>query len=162
MMESLKTAVLSACMLGCGAGLVSMISPGKSMERQMHFLVSLLFAVGLMAAFTQFELPSDPGILAQEMLEEQTQAMDERIRTALLEQTKTGTEEAIRRKLEENGIHCTAVEATLHIDADNCIHISKVTVTCDDFAGANALLPDLLGEEAEICVTQILPEMGSP
>lgn len=155
-MESLKNAVVSACMLSCAVSLFSLAAPGKALAGQMKFLVSLLFAVSLAVPLLHFELPSDLETLASDALSMQTQETESRVRESMIEETQDCTAQALRQALANAGIHCSELDVQVHIDENDCIHISKVTVTCDDFAGANALLSDLLGGEGEIVVTQII------
>lgn len=161
-METLRSAVLCACMLSAAVGMLSMICPGRKLERQMRFLISLLFAVSLAVPIARFELPPELSVLAQEELTAQTQAMDERVRTALIEQTQARAEQALIDALQQRGITCEKLHVSVHFDENNCIYISKVTAQCEDFAGANKALADLLGEEVEVSVTQILQAVPEP
>lgn len=161
-METLRSAVLYACMLSAAVGMLSLICPGKSMVRQMRFLISLLFAVSLAVPIARFELPPELDVLAQEELTAQTHVLDERVRESLLVETKQRTEQVLAEALASQGISCEELCAEVHIDADGRIYISKVTAQCDAFAQANAVLSDLLGEEVEISVTQILQAPSAP
>ena len=152
MTEGIRNAVLAACMVSAGAGLLSLLSYGRTLARQMKFLLSMMLAMSLAVPLLGMEFPEIPtfsemeSIDAERILEQLMQETAERLRAVLLE------------KLREAGITCTELEIGLHRDEENCIHISKVAAVCDDFSGANRLLRELAGEEAEITVTEILGE----
>lgn len=152
-METLRSAVLCACMISCAAALVSLITPEQSLARQMRFLLSVLFALSLAVPLTHLELPAKLSAEGEVLLTEQ---MQERLNEQVLAETKTRLEAVIAEELRRRGITCGSVSAVLHIGADGCIHISRVEVECDDLAGANAALPDLLGGEGDYEVTQII------
>lgn len=152
MTEGIRNAVLAACMVSAGAGILSLLSYGRTLVRQMKFLLSMMLAISLAVPLLGMEFPEIPAfsdvesIHAQEILEQITQETAERLRGVLIE------------KLQEAGITCTEMEIDLHRDEENCIHISRVTAVCDDFAGSIRLLQELAGEGAEITVTEILGE----
>lgn len=160
MIETLKQTVTAACMLSAAVGMLSLICPGKRLERQMHLLISLLLAVSLAVPLLRLDLTELTDVTVQELFAQQTRQMEEQANALLLAETQAQTEQVLTDVLAGHGITCDRIEAQLHTDADGRICLNKVTVECDDFAGANALLADLLGEEAEICVTQVLTEGG--
>ena len=125
-------------------------------------ILALLFAACLAVPLLHMELPSDPETLSGGSFSSQTQETENRVRESILRETQDYTAQALRQALANAGITCSELDVQVHIDESDCIHISKVTATCDDFAGANALLSDLLGGEGEIVVTQILRETQRP
>lgn len=155
-MEAFRAAMLAACMMSCAAGLIRLVTPEKTLARQIRFLLSMLFALGLAVPLLHARLPAGFGTEEMTFF---TETMQEKLHEQLLAETKTRLESVLREALRARGITCETVEVTLHIDENGCIHISKAQVTCDDFAAANAVLPDLLGGEGDYEVTQIL---GAP
>ncbi len=147
-------AVRIACFVSAAAGMLSLLLPGKSLARQMKFLLSLMMALSLSVPLLHTELPADLETLTQM----QTQAQEEQLYAEIAAETERKLEAVLREKLEEAGITVTELEVTVHRDAANCIHFSRVSTVCDDFAGANRLLRELTGEEGEIVVTEILGE----
>ena len=161
-MERIHSAVLTVCMMSAAVGLVSLICRGKALARQIRFLFSLLFVVGLAAPFAGADPTEFLDLLSTQGSGVQEEFLTETAKETLLHETKAKLQQILTETLAQHGIHCDVLEADVHIGEDGRIHISKVTAECDDFAGANALLSDLLGEEAEICVTQVLTDEGSP
>lgn len=155
-MESIRNAILTACMLSACIGMLSALSPGGTLARQMKFLVSLVFAVCLALPFTQMELPPALETLVTQEAEAQQAQAEAMLRDEVLAETKTRLEASLTEALAAQGITCESLTAELHMEETGCIHITRVTAVCSDFAGANAVLSDLLGEEAEIVVTEIL------
>lgn len=156
MTDTIRSAAAAACMVSAGAGLLSLLTPGKALARQMRFLLSLLLAVSLAVPLLHMELPADLETLLQVETEERAAQLEAELREELEAQTAARLRSVLMQKLSDAGISCTELEVTLHSDADGCIHISRVTAVCDDFAGANRLLRTLLGEEGEIVVTEIV------
>ena len=161
-MEGIKNAVVSVCMLSCAVSLFSLAAPGKALAGQMRFLVSLLFAVCIAVPLLHLELPPDLETLASDAHRVQTEETERLVRESVIRETQDYTAQALREALTRAGIACTELDVQVHIDENDCIHISKVTATCDDFAGANTLLSDLLGGEGEIVVTQVIGETEGP
>ena len=106
-----------------------------------------------MNSYTKKELED---LLAEQEINAQNELAEEQLREQIMAETRKKLEYALKQALSEQGIRCDSLSAELHIDETGCIHISKVTAVCSDFAGANALLADLLGKEAEIVVTEVL------
>ncbi len=155
-MEQMKTAVLSACMLSAAVGIISLIRPGKALERQIRFLVSILFVICLAAPVMQIEFPSDLGVFAEEQAQQHEEMLTAGMEEQLLKEVTHCTEQALIEKLASEGISCTKMKATLYIDEEECIYCSDIEAECDDFAGACAVLEEVLGEEVNIRVTEVL------
>lgn len=154
-MEQMRAAVLSACMLSAAVGICSLIRPGKALERQIRFVISLLFVISLTVPLTQMEVPPELEVLAEERAVYQ-EGLDAGLKEALLAETKRRTEEALTEQLAAAGITCTKMEAILYIDETGCIYCSDISAECSDFAGACAILEAILGEGVNICVTEVL------
>lgn len=148
----MTSAVRILCFVSTAAGMLSLLSPGKALARQMRFLISLLMALSLAVPLLHMELPADLETLVQTDAQEAAEELYRRLETETAERLRA----ALMQQLAEAGIGCTELTVTVHRDAENCIHISSVRAVCDDFAGASRLLHALTGGEGEIVVTEIL------
>lgn len=155
-MEQLRTSVLSICMLSAAVGICSLLKPGKALERQIRFLISVMFVISLAAPLLQIEIPHELSVFCEEQMQvresEFTAEMDARV----LSEAKLRIEQALTEQLAAAGITCTKIEATLYIDSEGCIYCSDIDAECSDFAGACAVLEAALGEGVNISVTEVL------
>ena len=55
----MTNAVRIVCFVSTAAGMLSLLSPGKALARQMRFLLSLLMALSLAIPLTEITLPDD-------------------------------------------------------------------------------------------------------
>lgn len=155
-MEQMKTIITAACLLSIAAGICDLIRPDQQFRSQIRFLISLLFVIGLAAPLANFEADfvlSGASEIEGTVQEEQ---LSDTAETLILEETKRRTEEVLRALLNENGIACTGMEVSLHIDDGQCISISEVRTECSDMQAALALLEIQLGEGVSIHVTEVV------
>lgn len=157
-MEQLRAAVLAVCMLSAAVGLITLIRPGRVLERQVRFLVSLLFVVSLTAPFLHMEVPSSLGELQAREAQAHADAITAEMEAQMLAQTQMLAADALQELLAAQGITCEEITVQAHIGENGSIYLSEVSVRCDDFAGASGVLTDALGEEVSIRVTEVLSE----
>lgn len=145
MIMSLKTAVISVCMLSIAVAVCTLVTPNTALAKQVRFLISLLFIISFAVPLTDLEFPVSMSEVQQKQSQETVQAV-----------TQKYTENALRLLLEQEQVSCSELHVTVHINEDQSISIREVTAVCDDFQKACYVLEQALGEEAEIRVTQIL------
>ncbi|MDE5769487.1 MAG: hypothetical protein K2H29_01115 [Oscillospiraceae bacterium] len=144
-LESLKTAVISVCMLSIAVAVCTLILPDTALAKQVRFLISLLLIISLAVPLADLDFPVSMQEIQQERSQETAQAV-----------TESCLESALLALLEQEQIVCEELHVTVHIDEMNRISIREVNVLCNDFQKACRVLEQALGEEAEIHVTQIL------
>lgn len=145
MIESLKASVISVCLLSISVAVCTLICPDAVLAKQVRFLISLLFIISLAVPLTNLEFPVSMTEIQQERSQESVTAV-----------TQKYAEEALYLLLTQEGISCSELHVTVHIDENQSISISEVNAVCDDFQKACRVLEQALGEEAEIHVTEIL------
>lgn len=153
-MEQLKAVITAACLLSIAAGLCDLIRPDQQFRPQIRFLISLLFVIGLTSPLLHLDADlvlSDPLDVQQTVQEEKLADTAEAL---ILEETARRTEDALRELLSQNGIACTEMEVSLHIDELQCISISEVRTECSDMQRGCALLEMQLGEGVTIHVAE--------
>ncbi len=155
-MEQIKTIITAACLLSIAAGLCDMVRPDQQFRPQIRFLISLLFVIGLAAPLAN--LDADIILSGTSGMQEtpQEERLSDTAQALILEETKRRTEEALCTILNQNGIACTEMEVSLHIDNAQCISISEVRTECSDMQAALALLEMQLGEGVSIHVTEVV------
>lgn len=155
-MEHLRTVILGACMLSIAVALCNMIRPSRLFERQVRFLISLLFVISLAAPFLQMDYQAALDLMAQAADPPETAALEETMEAQLLEETALCSEAAVRALLEQEGIACTETDVKVHIDESDSIYISEVSVMCDNLQRASEILRENLGEEVILHVSQVV------
>jgi hypothetical protein len=153
-MNQLRTIFITACMLSIAIGICNMLRPARRFERQVRFLVSLLFAIGLGAPLLRMDLRIPPTALASAQVNAQTDRLAQDAQEILLEETKRCTQAAIEKLLAENGISCTQLAVQIHIDDEQCISISEVSAVCSDVQRARTILQTHCGKEVLLNVSQ--------
>ncbi len=155
-MEQMKTIITAACLLSITASICDLIRPDQQFRPQIRFLISLLFVIGLAAPLAyldaDFMLSGVSGL--QETAQEEQ--LSDTAEALILEETERRTEEALCTLLQENGIVCTEMKVSLHIDDGQRISISEVRTECSDMQAALALLEMQLGEGVSIHVTEVV------
>lgn len=145
MLETIQSSVLAVCMLSIAVSLCLLICPDNALQKQVRFLISLLFVISLILPFKNLTFPDSLEALQIEQSDRSAlQAAEFSVRNALVS------------ILNQNGISCSEPEITLHIDENHCISISEVRLTCDNYQDAVRLLNQMLGEEVSIHVSQTL------
>ena len=155
-MEHFRESILSVCMLSASIGILSLIYP-SALDRQIKFLMSMLFLVSMITPFVGMEFPTESAIVTAEQIEQGKIRLSDKLQETVLKESEKRICEAVKEKLNSAGIRCDRVEVELHMNDENCIYCSEVKAECDNFADACRILNALFGEEVEICVTQTIP-----
>lgn len=153
-MEQLRASVTGVCMLSAAVGICTLILPGKALERQVRFLLSVLFLISIAVPLTQMELPDVSAAAVPQTQAQEYAALDD----AVLRETQTRTEAALRERLTAADIRCEALSAALYMGEDRCIYCSEVQAVCSDPDRAAAILREALGEEVSIRVAEAVEE----
>lgn len=156
-MEQLKSVLTAACMLSLAIGLCNVIKPSRIFEKQVRFLISLLFVIGLASPLLQIDWQSSPLALAEDLQASQAEKLTQELQTQLLEETAVRTENALLEVLAADGVSCSELDVSVHIDDAQCIYISEVSVVCSDAEKANNILQASFGEEVTVHVTEMVP-----
>lgn len=157
-MEQLRTIITAACMLSIAVGLCNVLKPSKLFERQVRFLISMLFAICLAAPILRIDWRAAPSELARTQMDVQAEQLTQEAQQLVLEETALQTESALRGILEDSGITCPELDVSIHIDDEQCIYISEVSAVCSNAPQAGELLRTNLGEEVTLHVTELASE----
>lgn len=154
-MEQCKAIIISACMLSITVGLCNALKPGMILEKQIRFLISMLFVIGLAGGILKLR-QEGIRIPYQVCSEEiQTKELTGAVQETILERIKIQTERALQELLAENGISCKDLSAEIHIDEGQRIYISEVSAECNQTEFACEILQVHLGEEVVLHVTEM-------
>ncbi len=155
-MEQLKTLITMSCMLSITVGICNILKPSALFERQIRFLISMLFVIGLAAPLVNIEWKLTPITSRENTVNAQTASLTQQAQDLILSQTAAHTETALEELFNLNGIKCSELQVTAHIDEGQCIYISEVSTVCSDSQRACEILRTNLGEEVILRVTEMV------
>lgn len=158
-MEQLKSILTTACMLSLTIGLCNVLKPGLIFDKQLRFLISLLFVLGLASPILSLKNEGFHIAIPENAGQERTQALAEEMQESILYQTGKQTEAALYKLLREKGIVCSELQVRVHIDEGQCIYISEVSAVCDQTEYTCEILRASLGEEVMLHVSEIGTEI---
>lgn len=153
-MEQIRELVGGVCMLSLAVGLCSLMGIGKALERQIRFILSLLFLLALILPFKELDIRElgDLSLFAEQ--EVHAGELTEELNRQMAEETRKQICSSVGQLLTDAGFSWEKVDASVHIDETGCIYISEVHVLCRDARGAEELLQPIFGEEAKIYVEE--------
>ncbi len=149
-MNALKTILTAACMVSLAVGLCHALKPSHLFEKQVRFLISLLFVIGLVSPILNIDWRSALAFTQEIPAAAENPQLETQLQAQLLEETAARTETALRELLALNGIRCTEMDVSVHIDEMNCICISEVSIVSSDVRKTTDILQEQLGEEVTI------------
>lgn len=156
-MNDLKAVLTAACMVSLAVGLCHALKPSHLFERQVRFLISLLFVIGLAGPILTIDWRSAAAIIQNEPAAAENPQLEEELEVQLLQETAVRSETALRELLASNGISCTELDVSVHIDETNCIYISEVSAVCSDAGKTTDILREQLGEGVTIHASEMDP-----
>lgn len=154
-MEQMQKLVSGVCMLSLSTGLCSLLRTGKTFERQIHFLLSMLFVIVLIAPFRSLTVPDMTALSLQEESALHTGTLTEETEHMLIEEARRRICTRAGELLTQEGIDWKEVDASVHIDENRCIYISEVSVRCRDAQKAQTLLKSAFGEEVSVYAAEV-------
>ncbi|MBQ8079257.1 MAG: hypothetical protein IJ236_04830 [Oscillospiraceae bacterium] len=154
-MEVMQHTVMAVCLLSAAVGMVGLAMPQGSLGRQVRLILELLFVLALASPLLHRQIAFSPG---QGNLQQvvQMQAAEDALREQIIAESRPRVEAALCGLLTESGIACTKMEADLHMDDSGCIYCTEIRAECSDLPAACRILREALGEEVNICVTEVL------
>ena len=145
-MEFGQSVGVSACVALVVTGILSVLIPGRAMEKTVRMAVGLFFLCSIVFPVAQGDWKGLLDWEAPEMEEEPaglSQTVDERI-VALTEQN---LEEQVSLLLQQQGIETRRVDVGVHIGEDNSITITEIRIILPGSGILNAPAAEALVEE---------------
>ncbi len=149
-MNEIKAVLTAACMVSLAVGLCHALKPSQLFEKQVRFLISLLFVLGLVSPVLTIDWRTMAAFMQETPAAAENAQLETQLQSQLLEETAVRTETALRELLASNGIRCTEMDVSVHIDETNCICISEVSTVCSGVGRTTDILREQLGGEVTI------------
>lgn len=154
-MDILNKMVMAACFCGIAMSLCDMISPDEKFRKQLHFIFSLVFAIGITAPFANIirNFSAENGICMN--ISEYNDIADENdmYKKYLKKMTEENISESLKNLLESNGISVYKICVETDISDSSCISIIKTQLSCDDFEKGADIIKSETGAECELWQT---------
>ena len=146
-METIRTAVLCACVAALGLTAAENLIPAEKYGKQIRMMLALLLMTAMLKPLTALRMPDIPETETEteQSLSEIAEQAD-RLRTEAVEESICA---GLNRALEEHGVSCRVTGIDLHIQDDGSIIIGEVTVSGNSLTGS-VYLREWLGAEIPI------------
>lgn len=145
-MESIQTAVLSACMIALGLTLAEGILPMERFGRQIRTLFVTLLLIGMLRPLIGMDVSFPDAVFSVDgITEELTAAAD----AARSEAVSACIQSSLQEQLDAHHVACEILEVTVHIQEDGGIVIDEVLITGSTLTGT-IYLREWLGDAVAI------------
>ena len=127
-MDTVKTIIYSACIVGVVSSMLEIASPEGTMKKQLDLVLGLVLVMVVITPFMNSDFKF--------RLNDYTVSYDKKIyedikdyeNSLVFDNARKELSEYFQKKLSENGIECKDVIITLDIDEYNQIEVTKVQV----------------------------------
>ncbi len=141
-METMKTVVLTVCVLSFIISIADVLKPGEKFITQLKPVFSLVFISGIIAAAakTAFDIdfPVSEDISQSEVYDHISEEMNRSVSHRIEENINTYTKEL----LSNSGISCEKITSEINISQDNRISINRIGYKGKSFDKAKGIIED--------------------
>ena len=128
-MDTVKTIIYSACVVGVVSTMIEIASPEGTMKKQLDLVIGLVLVMVVITPFMNKDF--------RFRLNDYTSAYDKQVyediknyeKSLVIDSAKAELSDYLRKKLNVEGINCGEIIITLDIDEYNQIEITKVQVS---------------------------------
>ncbi len=157
-MELLKSAILTASIIGIISLIADFAAPGEALKKQLKTIITMILILGLFTPFlgSGFRINLDGGSALSD--NNVFKKMDGDIQDYYISDTQENLERAVKQELERQGIEVEKISIHCSLAEYNSIEITETEITVaagtdTDYAAeaAQSLLPD----DCRIIVTEV-------
>ncbi|MBQ8688139.1 MAG: stage III sporulation protein AF [Ruminococcus sp.] len=149
-MNSVQMVVLSACAISIIVGIVQTIKPSGKYDRQLRLFTACLMLIGILSPLFESVKTLSPDWSGSAAAEEYAEQLGEASEEQLLMLAQEEVTAVLRKELAADAIPCSHLSVEMHIDEDERINISSVTVVSTQPRQAEAAVRQYLGKDVEI------------
>lgn len=126
-MQTIRSIAVSVCVAMAATGILSMLMPGKSMEKTVKIAVGLFFLSSIILPLTtgDFSLELDWLLEDQQTIDNQ---LDQTVQQHMEALTTYNLEQTVRELLEKNEISVQKVEVSINIEQTSSITITRLDI----------------------------------
>ena len=145
-LETFRTAILTACIIGIVSTFADFAAPGESMKKQLKMIITSVMILALFTPFvgSEFRISVDA---IDDLSEDSTyNRVNEDFEDYYLSQTNSNIEQAIVEKLEAENIYTDKIRIYSQLDEYNAIEITKAEVHAENLSEeTKEKITDLIG-----------------
>lgn len=127
-MEAVRFIGTSICITAVITSIFSMLVPDTRLDKVLKFAISLFFLTGLISPFLSEGLDFHVDLSLQQS-SVQPESMEQAVQSQFSALAQRNLESALTTLLKQEGLPVRKVETTIHIDEQDGISITKVTVS---------------------------------
>ena len=127
-MDTVKTIIYSACIVGVVSSMIEIASPEGTMKKQLDLILGLVLVMVVITPFMSSDFKfrlNDYTVNYDKKIYDDIKAYENSL---VFENARKELSEYFQKKLADNGIDCKDVIITLELDEYNQIEITKVQV----------------------------------
>ena len=127
-MDTVKTIIYSACIVGVVSSMIEIASPEGTMKKQLDLILGLVLVMVVITPFMSSDFKfrlNDYTVSYDKKIYDDIKAYENSL---VFENTRKELSDYFQKKLADNGIDCKDVIITLELDEYNQIEITKVQV----------------------------------
>jgi len=127
-MDTVKTIIYSACIVGVVSSMIEIASPEGTMKKQLDLILGLVLVMVVITPFMSSDFKfrlNDYTVSYDKKIYDDIKAYENSL---VFENARKELSEYFQKKLADNGIDCKDVIITLELDEYNQIEITKVQV----------------------------------
>ena len=127
-MDTVKTIIYSACIVGVVSSMIEIASPEGTMKKQLDLILGLVLVMVVITPFMSSDFKfriNDYTVSYDKKIYDDIKAYENSL---VFENARKELSEYFQKKLADNGVDCKDVIITLELDEYNQIEITKVQV----------------------------------
>ena len=127
-MDTVKTIIYSACIVGVVSSMIEIASPEGTMKKQLDLILGLVLVMVVITPFMNSDFKfrlNDYTVSYDKKIYDDIKSYENNL---VFENARKELSEYFQKKLADNGIDCKDVIITLELDEYNQIEITKVQV----------------------------------
>ncbi len=153
-MESMKTIVISACAISLIIGIIQTIKPSEKYDRQIRIFTACLMLMGILAPLISSVQEITPNWDSTAAAEGYAEELEEESAQQLMMLAEEEVAAVLQQEMAQQAIPCSRLSVKMHIDENESISISSVTVVSTMPERAEAAIRQYFGEEVEIYASE--------
>ena len=131
-MDTVKTIIYSACIVGVVSSMIEIASPEGTMKKQLDLILGLVLVMVVITPFMSSDFKfrlNDYTVSYDKKIYDDIKAYENSL---VFENARKELSDYFQKKLADNGIDCKDVIITLELDEYNQIEITKVQVGSEE------------------------------
>lgn len=127
-MDILKSAILTACVVGVVSSLIDMAAPEGKLKKQFALILALVLILGIFAPFVSEGFKLDLNSVEDLMESDEYEKLNEDFEQMYIERSSENVEEVISEQIKQRGITIDKIVIESELGEYNSLEIKKVMV----------------------------------